>query len=646
MKKIIAVIILLSLFIPEQCKAMTSIERENIYNVTMKQDLLCLFMAYPEYIADIETDADGRVYVVMKSGRKLLYDDKRQKSPAEKLSNPDLQDMLEQIYPLSPAGSVMKENFDPGRCRVYGLFSEVYGSSKKSIESNLVNLNLGYSNYRFNSSNKAAESFKAAMNELIPLAKNNSTIRNCLFPCSGTYNYRIIAGTNQLSPHSYGIAIDMAVNKKDYWRWASKADGDKRLSSYPSEISEVFEKNNFIWGGKWSHFDIMHFEYRPEIILKARYFSNKQNTDKPWYEGIPLNDTVIRNSVDKINKALKKAEVPAAANISKDEAVNDIKLIFINRNKALLSGDSEFIDSIYDRGTQYGNWAYEYEIRKMKYIRNWAEKQGVKFTEINPKVVIKKITGNNNNYSVYLLCSTEYKYIYEDQPDIENSSRIGTYHILNLVNRDGNWVIIKEWYKDPFGDSLNLDNIKVNSIKEYIMAQGTRDFSSLSRRRIDAVDYADKYCGAASEEKYEFKYNNKYRDYNVMGGDCANFASQVLYEGGKFRKNSAWNYDGRGATGAWLNADSFKNYMISSGRASLIAYGNYDKVYKASFKLMPGDFIAYEKKGDINHISVVTGADSKGYTLVTCHNSDRNNVPWDLGWSNKDIRFWLIRVHY
>ena len=25
-----------------------------------------------------------------------------------------------------------------------------------------------------------------------------------------------------------------------------------------------------IWGGKWHRFDIMHFEYRPEIILQAK----------------------------------------------------------------------------------------------------------------------------------------------------------------------------------------------------------------------------------------------------------------------------------------------------------------------------------------------------------------------------------------
>jgi peptidoglycan LD-endopeptidase CwlK len=28
----------------------------------------------------------------------------------------------------------------------------------------------------------------------------------------------------------------------------------------------VFEKHGFIWGGRWYHYDTMHFEYRPELI--------------------------------------------------------------------------------------------------------------------------------------------------------------------------------------------------------------------------------------------------------------------------------------------------------------------------------------------------------------------------------------------
>ena len=30
------------------------------------------------------------------------------------------------------------------------------------------------------------------------------------------------------------------------------------------------EKHGFIWGGKWYHYDTMHFEYRPEIIATGK----------------------------------------------------------------------------------------------------------------------------------------------------------------------------------------------------------------------------------------------------------------------------------------------------------------------------------------------------------------------------------------
>lgn len=331
---------------------------------------------------------------------------------------------------------------------------------------------------------------------------------------------------------------------------------------------------------------------------------------------------------------------------AKEEAAKAIEQIFQNRNRAILSQDLELIESMYDLNTKYGTWAMEYEKRKLRYLHNWAEKQGVKFIEINPSLVIRRLKGGNDKYSINLLCSTEYRYAYENKPEAINSSRIGTYHSINLANKDGVWIITKEWYTDPFADSLNLENIKADDIKQHILSQEGRDFSSLKERRLKAMEYADQFCGAATEQKYGFKYNKKYRDYNPQGGDCANFASQILFEGGKFRKNKAWNYDGKGATGAWVNADGFKNYMIGSGRASVIAHGSYEKVYKASYKLLPGDFVAYEKNGDITHISVVSGADSRGYSLVTCHNTDRNKVPWDLGWSNKKIKFWLVRVHY
>ncbi len=146
------------------------------YNKTMKQDLLCLMMAYPEHISDIEKAKDSRVFLVMKSGLKILYDDKRTKSYQERLSNPDLQDMMEHIYPLSNIDKLMDKDFDPGRIRVYSLLKEVYGKSKNEAQSKLVNVNIGYKNYPFNTSNGAANKLKSAIKEVTLLAQNQLCI--------------------------------------------------------------------------------------------------------------------------------------------------------------------------------------------------------------------------------------------------------------------------------------------------------------------------------------------------------------------------------------------------------------------------------------------------------------------------------------
>jgi hypothetical protein len=336
----------------------------------------------------------------------------------------------------------------------------------------------------------------------------------------------------------------------------------------------------------------------------------------------------------------------APAALINDEYTGVIKDIIECRNQAMLDNDATTIKSLYDTKTKYGTWAFEHEEKKLKYLHRWSEKQGVKFIDIRSVVVPRYVKEKNWGFSANLIVSTEYLYVYNDDPDRINYFRIGTYHTIDVLNQDEDWLIKKEWYTDPFADSLSLDEIKSDEIKNYIITQGARDLSNIGERRQKALEYADQFCGAAANEEYGFTYNKKYKDFNPQGGDCANFASQILYEGGKFKKNRAWNYDRGQVTKAWVNAQGFKDYMINSGRASLIASGSYNKVYKAAYKMLPGDIVAYEKKGKITHVSVVTGADSKGYTLVNCHNTDRYHVPWDLGWSDKGIKFYLIRVHF
>jgi hypothetical protein len=86
----------------------------------------------------------------------------------------------------------------------------------------------------------------------------------------GTFNWRVIAGTTRQSTHSFGATIDINVQHSDYWR-NDKPDAAgvyPYKNRIPMEIVEIFERHGFIWGGKWYHYDTMHFEYRPELLVK------------------------------------------------------------------------------------------------------------------------------------------------------------------------------------------------------------------------------------------------------------------------------------------------------------------------------------------------------------------------------------------
>jgi hypothetical protein len=91
----------------------------------------------------------------------------------------------------------------------------------------------------------------------------------------GCYNWREIRGTQRMSYHSLGLAVDIQPKRLGslaiYWQWERERNKnwmlvplDKRWSP-PMPVIEAFEKEGFIWGGKWPFFYYMHFEYRPEL---------------------------------------------------------------------------------------------------------------------------------------------------------------------------------------------------------------------------------------------------------------------------------------------------------------------------------------------------------------------------------------------
>lgn len=323
-----------------------------------------------------------------------------------------------------------------------------------------------------------------------------------------------------------------------------------------------------------------------------------------------------------------------------------ISELFDIRNECVLNKDTETLNAIFLTDEKNGRWAYEFEAQRSVYLKNWASKQGVDFISIENVTEIKSVKQVGRGYSFYVMTSNEYKYAYIDAPDDINMFRLGAYHSIDLIpsKNEYGWIISREWYDDPLLDSINLENV-TEDMTSYIASHTSIDISCISELRVEAVNYADMYCGAASDGQNGYSYNSEFTNYNPLGGDCANFASQVLLSGG-FKKNGTWNYTGGKGSKAWVNAQAFKNYLVYSGRASVLASGSYKEIYQYAYSLRPGDIVAYVKKGKVTHVSVVTGMDSKGYPLVNCHNLDRYRVPWDIGWSGDGIKYILLNVNY
>ena len=354
-----------------------------------------------------------------------------------------------------------------------------------------------------------------------------------------------------------------------------------------------------------------------------------------------IESEITKSSTENDKKNQQLTEEPLSAEFQ--SIVSDI---IKNRNFCIAHGDAENLKASYNLNVKVSLWAYESEVQKIKYLNNWCEKQAIQFDNIESTVKVRKVKEKENGvYGLLFFNSTEFTYSYVDTPDVPNTFRLGTSHYMNLKKDGDRYIITKEWYTDPFADSLNLERLKTDEMRNFILNHHAPTYT-LNKRTQKAIDYAHQYCGLSTDSNYLFKYNKSYKNFNPDGGDCANFASQILHEGGGFKKNCTWNYNHREGTKAWVNAQGFKNYMVGSGRAGYIGRGTYSEIYKAAYQLRPGDFVAYEKRGKIVHISTVTGLDSKGYPLVTCHNTDRLLVPYDLGWSNKGIRFHLIDVYY
>lgn len=141
--------------------------------------------------------------------------------------------------------------------------------------------------------------------------------------------------------------------------------------------------------------------------------------------------------------------------------------------------------------------------------------------------------------------------------------------------------------------------------------------------------------------RWAYRRNPMFFDYEELGGDCTNFASQCLYAGTgimNFTPTYGWYYrNPNDKAPAWTGVPYFFNFLTRTepSRGPIGLESSIDM-------LLPGDFVQLQFSGDrFSHTPVVVAVGdipSLENILVAAHSDDADFRPLST-YSFQEIRF-------
>lgn len=144
------------------------------------------------------------------------------------------------------------------------------------------------------------------------------------------------------------------------------------------------------------------------------------------------------------------------------------------------------------------------------------------------------------------------------------------------------------------------------------------------------VQSYDRRAAVLYAHEWAFGRNPQFYDYETIGGDCTNFASQCLYAGGgimNFLPDFGWYYiDSDQKAPAWTGVPFLYNFLTRR-EPSVGPVAQECRLWE----LQPGDLVQLIFKGEVfQHTPVVVRADraqSTDQVLVAAHSYDADNRP-------------------
>jgi len=155
-------------------------------------------------------------------------------------------------------------------------------------------------------------------------------------------------------------------------------------------------------------------------------------------------------------------------------------------------------------------------------------------------------------------------------------------------------------------------------------------------------------AAVAYAHRWAFRRNPNYYDYEELGGDCTNYASQCLYAGTgvmNYTPTFGWYYlSANDKAPAWTGVEYFRNFLVR-GEVSPGPFAEET----ALERMLPGDFIQFNFKGErFGHTPIIVSIGRPATpenTLVAAHSYDADYRPLS-SYFYQEIRFLHILGAY
>ena len=195
------------------------------------------------------------------------------------------------------------------------------------------------------------------------------------------------------------------------------------------------------------------------------------------------------------------------------------------------------------------------------------------------------------------------------------------YNFVMLVNSEDDVLLYDRLLKNNLSsiiETLNTNSLhlwenkisNLDSLYNSFILLSSKSKKARSSENEFNINNAIKYA-----EKYALIPNPNYKSFNGIGGDCTNFVSQIIHEGG-LSKTQTW----KPYSNSWVRVEELYSYLINNklginvSDISPFKKGNIIQFYTPQLgKFFHTGFITYEL--------------SNGDCLYCCHSYNKLNYP-------------------